>query len=55
MASATSEGLTQRDMSASGVANHFGCGPDAVTWVASYLKGLRGISDAAFQEGECAA
>jgi hypothetical protein len=39
---------------------HFGREPDAVTWadvgtLAGYLKGLREISDAAFQEGEYAA
>ncbi len=37
--------------------DHFGCEPDAMTWgdvgtLASYLKGLREISDAAFHEGE---
>jgi hypothetical protein len=41
-------------------ADHFGSEPDAVTWgdvgtLASYLKGLRELSDAAFQEGEYAA
>jgi len=39
---------------------HFGREPDEVTWgdvgtLAGYLKGLREISDAAFQEGEYAA
>ena len=40
--------------------DHFGCDPEAVNWgdvgtLASYLKGLREISDAAFHEGEYAA
>jgi hypothetical protein len=40
--------------------DHFGCEPDAVTWsdvgtLASYLKGLRDVADAAFHEGEHAA
>jgi hypothetical protein len=40
--------------------DHFGREPDAVNWgdvgtLASYLKGLSEISDAAFQEGEYAA
>ena len=38
-------------------ADHFGSEPDTVTWgdvgtLASYLKGLREISNAAFHEGE---
>jgi hypothetical protein len=38
-------------------ADHFGSEPGSVTWgdigtLASYLKGLREISDAAFHEGE---
>jgi hypothetical protein len=40
--------------------DHFSCEPETVTWadvgtLANYLKGLREISDAAFQEGEHAA
>jgi len=38
-------------------ADHFASEPETVTWadvgtLANYLKGLREISDAAFQEGE---
>jgi hypothetical protein len=41
-------------------AEHFGSEPETVTWadvgtLASYLKGLHEISDAAFHEGEHAA
>ena len=41
-------------------ADQFGSEPETVTWadvgtLANYLKGLREISDAAFQEGEHAA
>jgi hypothetical protein len=41
-------------------AEHFNRAPDDVTWadvgtLGGYLKGLREVSDAAFQEGEYAA